>query len=62
MWVTVFLAYRFSQNVASFPSSFGGKCRPGQCVLRYSRTRKRLCRLYKQEVQKFEELIFFQKG
>ena len=23
MWVTAFLAYRFSQNLASFPSSFG---------------------------------------
>ena len=36
--------------------------RPGKCILRYSRTKKRLSRLSKQEVQKDEKLTFFQGG
>ena len=36
--------------------------RPEKCVLRYSRTKKRLCRLLKQQVQKVEKLRFLQKG
>ena len=32
--------------------------RPGKCLLRYSRTRKTLSRLSKQEVQKVEKLTF----
>ena len=36
--------------------------RPGKCLLRYSRTNKRISRLKKQEVQKVETLTFFQKG
>ena len=36
--------------------------RPGKCLLRYSRTNKRISRLTKQEVQKVETLTFFQKG
>ena len=33
--------------------------RPGKCLLRYSRTRKRLSRPKKQEVRKLEKLTFF---
>ena len=36
--------------------------RPGKSVLRYSSTKKRLFRLYKQEVQKLEILRFFQRS
>ena len=34
----------------------------GKCLLRYSRKKKRLSRLEKQEVQKIEKLTFFQRG
>ena len=36
--------------------------RSWKCLLRYSRTKKRLSRLQKQEVQTFEKLAFFQRG
>ena len=36
--------------------------RRGKCVLRYSRTKKRLPRPYKQKVQKVEKLRFLQRG
>ena len=36
--------------------------RPGKCLLWYSRTKKRLCRLLKQEVEKVDKLTFFQRG
>ena len=35
--------------------------RPGKCSLRYCRSKKRLSRLYKQELQKVEKLTFFQR-
>ena len=41
---------------------FRKKYRPGKCLLRYSKTIKRLSKLYKQEVQKVEKLTFFQKS
>ena len=41
---------------------FFRKSRPGKCLLRYSRTKKRLSRLYNQEVQKVEEVDIFPKG
>ena len=34
---------------------------PGKCVLWYSMAKKRLSRLWKQEVQKVERLTFFQR-
>ena len=34
----------------------------GKCLLGYSRTKKRLSRHWKQEVQKVEKLTFFPKG
>ena len=36
--------------------------RPGKCLLRYSRTKKRLSRLLRRRVQKVEKLRFFQRG
>ena len=36
--------------------------RSGKCLLRYSRTKKRLSKLWKQQVQKVEKLTFFQRG
>ena len=36
--------------------------RPGKCLLLYSRTKNRLSRLSKQEVQKVEKLTFLQSG
>ena len=49
----------FSSKLAIFPPFFWRQYRPGKCVLRYSRTNKRLCRPLKQEVQKVEKLRFF---
>ena len=43
-----------------FPSFFSRQSRPGKCLLRYSRTKKRLSRLSKQKVQKVEKSTFFQ--
>ena len=45
-----------------FPTFFFKQWRPGKCLLRYSRTKKRLSRLSKQEVQKVEKLTFFRRG
>ena len=45
-----------------FPTFFLKQCRPGKCLLRYSRTKKRLSRLYNQEFQKVEEVYIFPKG
>ena len=36
--------------------------RPEKCVLRYSKRKKRLSRLYKQEVEKLEKYGFFLRG
>ena len=45
-----------------FPTFFLKQCKPGKCLLRYSRTKKRLSRLYNQEFQKVEEVDIFPKG
>ena len=45
-----------------FQHLFFRKYRPGKCFLRYSRTKKRLSRLYNQEVQNVEEVDIFPKG
>ena len=52
----------FWYNNAHFLNFFFRQYRPGKCVLRYLRTKKRLSRLLKQEVQKVEKLTFFQRG
>ena len=44
--------------MAIFPSLFFRQYRPRKCLLWYSRTKKRLSRLWKQEVQTLEKLIF----
>ena len=48
--------------MAIFPSFYFRQYRPGKCVLRYSRRKKRLSRLGKQEVKKDEKFRFFPKG
>ena len=50
-----------------FHTFFFRQYRPGKCLLRSSRTKKRLSRLSKQKVQKVEKLMveklrFFQRG
>ena len=39
------LTHGFGQKMASFQFFFVRQYRPGKCLLRYSRTKKRLCRL-----------------
>ena len=39
---------------------FVGQYKPGKCLLRYSRTKKRFSRPKKQEDQKVQKLTFFQ--
>ena len=53
------LTHDFGPKMASVPTFFFRQYRPGKCLLGYSRTNKRLSRLYKQEVQKGEKLTFF---
>ena len=50
------LVYRFGQKLVIFPDFYFRENRPGKCVLRYSRTKKCLSTLLKQEVQKVEKL------
>ena len=63
--------WHFSKGVNPWFSSQNGhfsnfffftQCRPGKCILWYSRTKKRLSRPKKQELQKVENLTFFQRG
>ena len=46
-----------SRKIEIFPKVFHRKG-----ILRYSSTRTRFCRLYKEEVQRVEQLRFFQRG
>ena len=46
--------------MAIFLNLFFRQRRPGKYLLPYSKTEKRLCRVYKEEVQKVEKLTFFQ--
>ena len=52
----------FWSKIGHFSIFFFRQYRPGKCVLRYSRTKKRLSTLYKQQIQKVEKLRFFQRG
>ena len=52
----------FGIKMAIFQTLFFMQYRPGKCLLRYSRTKKPLCTLQKQEVQKVEKFTFFQRG
>ena len=56
------LTQGFGPKMAIFPIFFSWQYRQGKCLLRYSKTKKRLFRLYKQEVQKVDKLAFFQRG
>ena len=56
------LTHGFGPKMAIFPTFFLRQYRPGKCLLRYSRTKKRNSRLKKQEVQKVEKLTFLQRG
>ena len=52
----------FGPKMTIFPTFFFRQYRPGNCVLRYSRTKKHLSRLQKHKVQKVEKLTFFEKS
>ena len=49
-------------KLAIFPCFVLRQYRPGKCVLGYYRTEKGLFRPLKQEVEKCEKLLFFQRG
>ena len=55
------LTHGFSPKLAIFPSFFCLQYTPGKCLLRYSKTKKRLSQLKNQEVQKIENQTFFQR-
>ena len=52
------LVHGFGQKLVTFPDIYFKENRPEKCVLRYSKRKKRLSRLYKQEVEKVEKLDF----
>ena len=52
------LTHGFNPKMAIFPTFFYKQYRPGECFLRYSRTKKRLFGPKKQEVQKVQKLTF----
>ena len=56
------LVHDFGQKLVIFPDFYFRENRPEKCVLRYSKRKKRLSRLYKQEVEKVKKLGFFQRG
>ena len=57
------LTHAFGPKMAIFPTLFFlVNIGPRKCLLWYSRQKKRLSRLQKQEVQKVEKLTFFPRG
>ena len=48
-------------KMAGFPTFFFRQYRPGKCFLWYSRTKRCLSRIQKQEVQTVEKLTFFER-
>ena len=56
------LTHGFGPKMAIFSNFFFSQYRPGKYLLRYSRTKKRLSRLLKQEDQKVKKLTFVQRG
>ena len=58
--IEIFL--NFGQKYVIFPDFNFWVNRPEKCVLRYSKRKKRLSRLYKQEVEKLEKYGFFLRG
>ena len=53
---------RFLSKMVTFPTFFFRQYRPGKCVLRYSRTKKRFSRLYKKTNSKTRKIETFPKG
>ena len=53
------LTHGFGPKLAIFPTFFM-QYRPGKCILRYSRAKKRLSRLYNKLFKKSKNLHFFQ--
>ena len=56
------LVHGFGQKLAIFPIFNLKEYRPRKCVLRYSRTKKPLSKVYQQEVEKVEKVRFFLRG
>ena len=56
------LTHGFDPKMTIFPFFFSRSIGQGKCLLRYSRTLKRLSRLLIQEVQNVEKLTFFRRG
>ena len=56
------LTHGFGPKMAIFLTFLLRQYRPGKCLLRYSRTKKRLLGLKKQEVLKVQKWTFFQRG
>ena len=55
------LTHGFGPKMAIFQLFSFWQYKKGKCLLRYSRTKKRLSRQKKQEVQNVEKLTFFLK-
>ena len=53
-----YLEQRFCQKLAISPFSTFKQNTPGKCVSRYSRKKKSLSRLWKQQLKKFENWVF----
>ena len=56
------LTHGFGPNMVIFATFFFWQFRKGKCNSRYSRTKKRLSTLKKEEVHKVEKLTFFPRG
>ena len=56
------LTHGFGPKMGIFATFFFRQYKPEKYPLRYSRTKKRLSRLWKQEVRQVEKLTFFQRG
>ena len=54
------LTHGFGPKMGIFGTFFFRQYTTGKCLLRYSKTKKRLSRIQKQEVQKVEKWPFFQ--
>ena len=56
------VTHGFGPKMAIFETFVFRQYKPGKCLVRYSKTKKRFSRLQKQEVQKIDKMTFFQKG
>ena len=55
------LTHGFGLKMTIFPKVLFRQYNAGKCLLRYSKTKKRLSKLKKQEVQKVEKLTFSER-